>query len=510
MKAPQNVSGDRTQHRSSQPFFGGPAQNEAPSFFKPLIQAKLTVNTPGDQYEQEADHMADQLLAVENTPATVQRKCADCTREDEVMRREEEDGAIAMPDKLGPYLSNTKGGGAELPEATRGAMEQFFNADLSRVRVHTGGEAVQMSRDLQARAFTHGNDIYFNEGQYVPDSKSGKHLLAHELTHTIQQNGSKPPAVQRYTEDERRRMAEFKEQGQANDVEMATKRGFDPGDIVFRSGSSALGLLTGLPVTHGGIYIGKGLIHDVVSFGNRYVRVTNFFNKAEGEATDPDIFRLIRFKGPLSTLIIPRLLSNIARLDFRMPTDPVPFNLFSSSDDYGTATCLEYAHAQFLYAIRQLSADPATSAEDLATLRATYFTGTAAEPDNLIKPQGQALAGNMITGSGPTFGGTGSAMPSRSLSATVQEAALIAAATGLAKDTDPTKFSNRSESKYKVVWPGGPGVAGDLLNFFMGFSHDVVTLNTFTYKSFADSRKFFKEMTVPSIMGPAAPAAQGR
>jgi len=68
-------------------------------------------------------------------------------------------------------------------------MENRFGTDFSEVKIHTGSQAIQMSRELNAQAFTVGNDIYFNEGKYNPSSDAGKHLLAHELTHTVQQNG---------------------------------------------------------------------------------------------------------------------------------------------------------------------------------------------------------------------------------------------------------------------------------------------------------------------------------
>lgn len=76
-------------------------------------------------------------------------------------------------------------------------MEQSFGADFNEVRVHTDSQAVQMSQDIGAHAFTHGNDIYFNDNQYNPKENSGQHLLAHELTHTIQQGSS--PAIQNST-----------------------------------------------------------------------------------------------------------------------------------------------------------------------------------------------------------------------------------------------------------------------------------------------------------------------
>ncbi len=88
-------------------------------------------------------------------------------------------------------LSSSRGGGSALPDNTRQFMETRFNADFSGVRVHTGSHAETLSRSIHAQAFTHGNDIYFNSGKYSPDSDSGGTLLAHELTHTLQQGASR-------------------------------------------------------------------------------------------------------------------------------------------------------------------------------------------------------------------------------------------------------------------------------------------------------------------------------
>ena len=86
-------------------------------------------------------------------------------------------------------LNNTKGGGSPLPETTKGFMESRFGADFSDVRVHNDSTAASMNQSIQAQAFTQGKDIYFNTGKYSPDSNEGKSLLAHELTHVLQQRG---------------------------------------------------------------------------------------------------------------------------------------------------------------------------------------------------------------------------------------------------------------------------------------------------------------------------------
>jgi hypothetical protein len=87
-------------------------------------------------------------------------------------------------------LSSSKGGGSPLPNDTKQFMESRFNADFSGVRIHTGSYAENLSSNIHAQAFTHGNDIYFNAGKYNPHTAGGSTLLAHELTHTIQQGAS--------------------------------------------------------------------------------------------------------------------------------------------------------------------------------------------------------------------------------------------------------------------------------------------------------------------------------
>lgn len=218
-------------------------------FFSPAtIQPKLTIGRPGDRYEQEADSMADQVVQriqtkkIGNTGSTllagrnIQRKCAACEAEEQeeaiapkiqtksIFESNEEtadaqvqrkctaceaeeirpkriqrsgQGATAEASSdLESRLNATKNGGAPLPKETRSSMESAFGADFSNVRVHTDNRSVQMNQELGAQAFTHGSDIYFNSGKYDTQSNGGQHLLAHELTHTIQQ-GRASGTVQR-------------------------------------------------------------------------------------------------------------------------------------------------------------------------------------------------------------------------------------------------------------------------------------------------------------------------
>ncbi len=106
-------------------------------------------------------------------------------------------GKAATNKPVGSRLKDTAGKGEPLPMKTRAEMENSFGVDFSQVNIHTDGEAVQLNKDLGAHAFTHGKDVYFNAGKYNPDNSSGKHLLAHELTHVVQQGKTAPkPNIQ--------------------------------------------------------------------------------------------------------------------------------------------------------------------------------------------------------------------------------------------------------------------------------------------------------------------------
>lgn len=164
-----------------------------------VIQKKLAIGVINHSKEAEADTMAGQVMRMPEQPL-LQRKCADC--EEERLQRKpltsqtppfiqtqgESSGHTAST-ALSNQIASTRGGGNALPESTRNFMESRFAADFSDVRIHTGSDASSMSTALNAQAFTVGRDIYFNEGKYTPDSDTGKRLLAHELTHTLQQGG---------------------------------------------------------------------------------------------------------------------------------------------------------------------------------------------------------------------------------------------------------------------------------------------------------------------------------
>lgn len=191
-----------------------------------VVQRKMTVGPAGDKYEQEADAVARQVVQTINTPIAppVQRH----EEEEEVQmkpfpsatpsptismlqRQEEEeevqmkpsslDGGDLSPDIEG-QIQSAKGGGLPLSTNTQSSMGQAFNADFSGVKVHTDSQSDSLNRSISARAFTTGNDIFFRGGEYNPNSSGGQTLLAHELTHVVQQGGAPSSAgVQRKKAD---------------------------------------------------------------------------------------------------------------------------------------------------------------------------------------------------------------------------------------------------------------------------------------------------------------------
>ncbi|PSL44804.1 uncharacterized protein DUF4157 [Chitinophaga niastensis] len=168
------------------------------------IQYKLSVGAVDDPMEAEADSMADQVMRMPET-SFIQRKCAHCEEEEKVhlkplttfIQRKSDSSNQTVSNSVSDSIAATRGGGNAMPATTQSFMENRFGTAFSDVRIHTGDYAVQLSRDLQAQAFTVGNDIYFNSGKFSPESDSGKHLLAHELTHTMQQSGRSQPKLKR-------------------------------------------------------------------------------------------------------------------------------------------------------------------------------------------------------------------------------------------------------------------------------------------------------------------------
>jgi hypothetical protein len=173
------------------------------------LQAKLRIGQSGDKYEQEADRVADAVMRIpeheilSRNELNIQRSCRAC---DELKRQpikdeEEEEKLHAkttsdhIPEidpHIESYIQSLNGGGQPLSEDSRAFFEPRFGHDFSQVRVHTDAKAAESAKAVNALAFTVGRDVVFGEGRYAPEKSGGRKLLAHELTHTIQQEAQAP------------------------------------------------------------------------------------------------------------------------------------------------------------------------------------------------------------------------------------------------------------------------------------------------------------------------------
>ncbi|NOW93888.1 DUF4157 domain-containing protein [Mucilaginibacter sp. SG564] len=167
-----------------------------------FFQPKLSVNQPNDIYEQEANHVADRVMrmavpahnekAFFKSSDGIQRKCQHCEDEVKLHRKESPNADAHSGHELNNYIGSLGASGQTLSENSRRFFEPRFGHDFSDVRIHTDTIAAKSAQSVNALAYTTGNNIVFNNGQYSPDSDNGKKLLAHELTHVVQQEKTRP------------------------------------------------------------------------------------------------------------------------------------------------------------------------------------------------------------------------------------------------------------------------------------------------------------------------------
>jgi uncharacterized protein DUF4157 len=174
------------------------------------FQTKLAINQPGDEYEQEADRVAERVIRMPEpklrrvcAAPQVSRKCASCEEEEkkELQAKRIDGGGLAVGEAPSIVHEVLRQPGRPLDSGMRTFMEQRFGHDFSDVRIQDDFGAGQASLALRARAFTVGSRVLFAPGEYRPQTESGRHLLAHELAHTVQQRspGSSALLLQRTT-----------------------------------------------------------------------------------------------------------------------------------------------------------------------------------------------------------------------------------------------------------------------------------------------------------------------
>lgn len=188
MRSLSSVDTPMLQRQASCACGGGCPRCQSDRALPSKIQTKLAISEPGDRYEQEADRIADQVLR----PSIHSRQIQVNTR----MRGEKDMGQnqeassselLEAPPLVHEVLSSP---GQPLDAKVRNFMESRFGYDFQSVRVHTDSRAAESAQSIEALAYTQGKNVVFGTGQYAPESFSGRELLAHELTHVVQQTAS--------------------------------------------------------------------------------------------------------------------------------------------------------------------------------------------------------------------------------------------------------------------------------------------------------------------------------
>ncbi|MCU0370728.1 MAG: DUF4157 domain-containing protein [Bacteroidales bacterium] len=170
-----------------------PVQMQAEEEEEPVqMKEKEEEEEPVQMQAEEEEEPIQMQKEEEEEPIQMQAE------EEEEIQAKAEPAGPAASSNLSSRVNHPPGNGKPMAGNTRTTMEHAFGMDFSGVRIHTGTEAVRMNKELGAQAFTRGRDIYFNSGKYRPENSEGKRLLAHELTHVVQQSGElKTPGLQR-------------------------------------------------------------------------------------------------------------------------------------------------------------------------------------------------------------------------------------------------------------------------------------------------------------------------
>jgi peptidoglycan/xylan/chitin deacetylase (PgdA/CDA1 family) len=173
-----------------------PVHTAAPA----MVQPKLTIGQPGDKHEQEADREEEEAIQAKSAEgAQLQRQGEELEEEEEKPRQAKQAGGQTphVSRGLEAQIHSMEGSGQPLSGATRDFFESRFGCDFSCVRVHNDSRTAQTAQAMNSEAFTIGQDVFFGAGQYLPGTLAGKRLLAHELTHVVQQKRMGGTRIQR-------------------------------------------------------------------------------------------------------------------------------------------------------------------------------------------------------------------------------------------------------------------------------------------------------------------------
>jgi hypothetical protein len=169
------------------------------------LQTKLYLGAQGDSHELEADRVAEQVMRMpapeSEPPCACGGSCTSCQAK-QLSRKESSESDANDGFEAPPIVYKALARpGQPLDQGDRSFMESRFGQDFAGVRVHADSEAADSARPINARAYTVGSDIVFGAGEYAPGSDAGRHLLAHELTHVVQQTGGSSSSLSRFPVD---------------------------------------------------------------------------------------------------------------------------------------------------------------------------------------------------------------------------------------------------------------------------------------------------------------------
>lgn len=193
---------EHEEHRPTDAAFPAPTPLVPPPLAAP-IQAKLEVGAMDDPLERQADAAAEKMLDARNDADARSDRGAVAHTAQHLSSAAASAGVEAPPSAISAIHQLQQSGGSLLDPELRKLFERRTDEDFGAVRVHTGKAAAGVAKELGAKAFTVGRDVVFGEGHYRPGTTEGKRLIAHELTHVLQQTGapgSRPSAVQRKPE----------------------------------------------------------------------------------------------------------------------------------------------------------------------------------------------------------------------------------------------------------------------------------------------------------------------
>lgn len=198
----KNISGRIQRTKDRRALIWRMEEEEANERKRIQSKSSLEIGNSDDAHEHHADSVAKKIVSGENASDLVKNQPSinnipQKKEEEGLLMAKSEDGALKGTEKLQTTLDSSKGGGDSLDTKTQSEMGEKMGVDLSAVKIHTNSNANEMSEGINAKAFTYGQDIYFKEGQYNSSSTEGKSLLAHELTHTVQQRGNLSRQIQR-------------------------------------------------------------------------------------------------------------------------------------------------------------------------------------------------------------------------------------------------------------------------------------------------------------------------